>query len=760
MDIMENRKLRYISLFSGIEAVSVALDGGPWEPVAFCEIDRFPSEVLASHWPDVPNLGDITKVDWTPYVGKVDVVFGGSPCFVGGSLVMTVDGPKPIEDIRVGDMVLTHRNRWRKVTAVGHKTADTIIVKGQGSTGIECTPNHPFWSCRKEYSWDNGKRMDVPHLTDPNWVEARNLKGAMWLNAGEAESLPIVEPDNSLGVKDVHLSTELFYFVGRWLGDGWANRHHRKNRKNSDMKRVYVCDSKDKADELRARLDATGMHFCMNEDATNTVRFTCSSSVLYEWLTTNFGVHAIGKRIPGWCLGMKREWRQAMFDGYRDSDGCVTNNGWHFTTISHGLFLGMKMLAASLGYATSVTPVVNKRPCAIIDGRRVHENPQWSFTVYDRSRSAVVCDQGFWGLVRKVLLGRSGATVYNLTVDEDNSYTVDGIAVHNCQSFSMAGKREGLKGESGLMFEYIRCVQEVRPRWFVWENVPGALSSENGHAFGQLLSEMDALGYGLAWRVLDAQFFGVAQRRERLFLVGSLGTMRSSEVLFEREGVPWDYSSSRDKRKALAGESSRRSGESDSGLGGRGGDGGTGDGGCLTTGENQSRRVYSSDGVFPTLSARSNSGQNQQSIYLCETANTGSNGLGIKRDDVMNTLDTSVSTAVAFTQNQRDEVRVMDVPGALSAQSGSKQQSYVALDFHQQDGRAKVSDTPDVSMTITAHAGGRLVEIQGNAIDRDPGNGPGGRGYADPDDNGAYTLNTRDRHAVAFMPPPSLHHVG
>ena len=100
--------------------------------------------------------------------------------------------------------------------------------------------------------------------------------------------------------------------------------------------------------------------------------------------------------------------------------------------------------------------------------------------------------------------------------------------------------------------------------------------------------------------------------------------------------------------------------------------------------------MYSSDDVFPTLSARSNSGQNQQSIYLCETANTGSNGFGIKRDDVMNTLDTSVSTAVAFAQNQRNEVPVMDVPGALSAQSVAGRPSYVALDFHQQDGRAKV----------------------------------------------------------------------
>lgn len=121
-----------------------------------------------------------------------------------------------------------------------------------------------------------------------------------------------------------------------------------------------------------------------------------------------------------------------------------------------------------------------------------------------------------------------------------------------CQSFSIAGKREGLQGESGLMFEYIRAVREIRPRWFLWENVPGALSSENGEAFRQLLSEMDKLGYGLAWRILDAQFFGVAQRRRRLFLVGHLGAEPPAEVLFEPESMRGGYPSSREKREALA----------------------------------------------------------------------------------------------------------------------------------------------------------------------------------------------------------------
>lgn len=120
-----------------------------------------------------------------------------------------------------------------------------------------------------------------------------------------------------------------------------------------------------------------------------------------------------------------------------------------------------------------------------------------------------------------------------------------------CQSFSIAGKREGLQGESGLMFEYIRAVREVRPRWFLWENVPGALSSENGEAFRQLLSEMDKLGYGLAWRVLDAQFFGVAQRRRRLFLVGHIGACPPSAYSLSRRACEGILNRARKRGRAL-----------------------------------------------------------------------------------------------------------------------------------------------------------------------------------------------------------------
>lgn len=131
-----------------------------------------------------------------------------------------------------------------------------------------------------------------------------------------------------------------------------------------------------------------------------------------------------------------------------------------------------------------------------------------------------------------------------------------------CQSFSVAGGRASLDGESRLMFEYIRAVREIRPRWILWENVPGVLSVRD-NAFGQLLGELSDIGYGLAWRVLDAQFFGVAQRRRRVFLVGHLGDgVAPAAVLFEPESVSGNTQTSREKRKELAASAQRGVGAS------------------------------------------------------------------------------------------------------------------------------------------------------------------------------------------------------
>jgi DNA (cytosine-5)-methyltransferase 1 len=108
-----------------------------------------------------------------------------------------------------------------------------------------------------------------------------------------------------------------------------------------------------------------------------------------------------------------------------------------------------------------------------------------------------------------------------------------------CQSFSVAGLRAGLADERGnLALAFVRLAYRFRPRWIVWENVPGVLSSNGGRDFGAFLGGVVECGYGFAYRVLDAQYFGVPQRRRRVFVVGYLGDWRrAAAVLFEREGL-------------------------------------------------------------------------------------------------------------------------------------------------------------------------------------------------------------------------------
>ena len=124
-----------------------------------------------------------------------------------------------------------------------------------------------------------------------------------------------------------------------------------------------------------------------------------------------------------------------------------------------------------------------------------------------------------------------------------------------CQSFSVAGLRKGLDDPRGnLMLTYLAIADRFRPKWLVWENVPGVLSSNDGQDFGTFLGGLGELGYGFAYRILDAQYFGVAQRRRRVFVIGHLGDWRpAAAVLFERDSLQRNPAPSRKARERVAG---------------------------------------------------------------------------------------------------------------------------------------------------------------------------------------------------------------
>ncbi len=171
--------------------------------------------------------------------------------------------------------------------------------------------------------------------------------------------------------------------------------------------------------------------------------------------------------------------------------------------------------------------------------------PQW-FSEIDAFPSAVLAER--WpdvpnlGDMTRILDGRPAAM----------DILVGGTP---CQSFSVSGLRAGLDDERGnLTREYCRLVSELRPRWFVWENVPGVLSSNGGRDFGSILGAMVELGYGVAYRVLDAKNFGVPQRRRRVFVVGhsSGAWQRAAAVLFDTSSLRRDSAPRRESGDDIA----------------------------------------------------------------------------------------------------------------------------------------------------------------------------------------------------------------
>lgn len=250
-----------------------------------------------------------------------------------------------------------------------------------------------------------------------------------------------------------------------------------------------------------------------------------------------------------------------------------------------------------------------------------------------------------------------------------------------CQAFSVAGKRKGMLDARGrLMLEYVRAVRDLRPRWLLWENVPGVLSQSNGDAFDTLQRELAECGYSLAWRTLDAQFFGVAQRRRRVFLVGHLGEPGGAPaaVLFEPESLRWDSESSREKRQALAAEARRSpqvagfkysAGSAAKGLGY----------------EVESTNTLTADWHAPAVFGFAQNSRDEvrlqgdgtlagalsaqpgmkQTTYVCETAHSGSNGLGAGESDVMPTLDTASSKAVCIADDNAKAAVDVEVSGTL-----------------------------------------------------------------------------------------------
>jgi len=450
----------------------------------------------------------------------VDAIVSGFPCFSGDTLILTIDGMKPIEDVSVGDMVLTHMGRWRGVKAIGNRMAPSTIDVKIGGINIVTTPEHPFWMV-----------PTVPGRTVRRKWQPRKFGDPEWIPIGECDPgihrAVMVLPD--VDDRETH-SRDFWWLVGCYLAEGWIRW---RSDRDSGIGSIMLACNRESIDHLRERIAAAGFHSTLADEGQSAVKLVVSSVSLVKFVSA-FGSKAGNKHIPGWVMSLPKDDARALLDGYFWGDGYyrsrTRNDGTDTqtrrrTTISKSLAIGIGLLAQRAYETVSGVWVCQRPEKCIIEGREVNQHDTWQVVSPSRNyRDRMV---GEMGTKRVRSITPSGpARVYNLEVEDDHSYTANGVVVKNCQPHSLSGQRLGMRDPRAMAFHGVMDqIVRLQPRVVVFENVPGLVSSKDadgkaGGAIRHVRQRMMDAGYTVVHNVLDAHAYGVPQTRLRLFMVG------------------------------------------------------------------------------------------------------------------------------------------------------------------------------------------------------------------------------------------------
>ena len=433
----------------------------------------------------------------------IDVIVGGPPCFIEGTRVLTNNGYKYIENVVSDDNLLTHTGKFQKIVNLQKKVYSgdlyELDIKYHPEL-IRCTDEHPFLIRYKKIICDNSITGYKFVFGEPIWKPAKDLTSndyyGMVINTNNI--IPEFIFDKSINqntTKQINIKLdklEYWYMMGYYIGNMRIEKTKKKeNRLRPELLRIT------------------------NQN------YACTNYIWFH-IFKMFGKYEHDKLIPEWVQDAPKEFIQEFINGYMKTDVNINKKGdLQLKMLSYNLAYGLQRLYLKLGHIVGINKFVQHKYISI--ARRIANQRNNYYITKEKSVYSFIEDNYVWYEPFKITKKTITKTlVYNFEVENDNSYIVENTCVHNCQSYSIAGKRDKNDPRNSLFMEYLKYLDYFKPKAFIMENVIGILSKKtlNNEKIIDIIMEQLTINYNCIINKLYSSDFEVPQNRRRVIIIG------------------------------------------------------------------------------------------------------------------------------------------------------------------------------------------------------------------------------------------------
>lgn len=432
------------------------------------------------------------------------------PCVTKNTLVLSEKGYIPFEKLNIGNKVLTKSNTWQRVVKkFDNGVQDIYMLNAYGTAGIECTKEHKFYA-REMYR--KGHKY-IRCFKEPKMIHAKDLTTKHYLG------IPIIKDEIPFYSNDL----DFWYMIGYYLGDGWLSS------KGNDI--ILACNDK-KLNKLKENLNIDKWKYTYNCGKT-CYRFRFSNKIIYDFIKKYIDTGSENKHIPIEILNLPKKQLMSLYKGYLDSDGCIINEKHQFSTTNENMAYSFVSIIHKLFKRPASIYKIKVNPKKEIQGRIVNQKDwyQIRFKLTKNKQDKAFYENDYIWFPFKSLTYLRKDNVYNMEIENDHSYIINGLVSANCQDLSLAGKGKGMADtstRSGMLWEVERILNELKelnqlPQILLMENVPQVHGSGNVEHFNKWQLALEKLGYKSYFQDLIATDYGIPQTRNRCFMISILG---------------------------------------------------------------------------------------------------------------------------------------------------------------------------------------------------------------------------------------------